>query len=129
MRAAYAILMSVLTVALLATACADASLVCTTELRTSLVVDVVDAQTGAPAAAGAVVLLRSATVRDSIRVAATPENQLTAYVWTEDRAPAGVYLVTVRKDGYREWTQDHVEIPGNRCHVTSQPHITARLQR
>jgi GAF domain-containing protein len=128
MRARHVALLPSFTFALLA-ACSDRPLVCTDELRSSLVVDVVDAQTGAPAAAGAVVLLRSAFVHDSISVPTTSPNQLEAYTWFEDRAPAGVYTVTVRNEGYREWHQSNIEIKGNRCHTTSQPHLTARLQR
>lgn len=110
-------------------ACGDAGLVCTTELRSSLQVDVVDAQSGAPAAAGSIVILQGTALRDSVAAATSPPSLLTAQVWWEDRVGAGTYSVTVRKPTYQDWTQSDIHIVADRCHVTSPVHITASLQR
>ena len=32
----------------------------------------------------------------------------------------GIYSVTVRSPGFREWTREGVRVKGDRCHVTSQ---------
>jgi hypothetical protein len=86
------------------------ALFCTADLRASLRVDVLDAATGAPAAAGSVVLLRSATIHDSVAAPAGPPTLLTAYLWFEDAAPAGLYSVTVLKPGYQPWTQSDINM-------------------
>ena len=68
----------------------------------AVAVTVFDGQTGTRAAAGASLVLRSATCTDSI-VGVTDDQVLTGCV--DD---AGTYEVTVRKPGFRTWTQSNV---------------------
>jgi hypothetical protein len=104
------------------------ALFCTADLRASLRVDVLGAATGAPAAAGSVVLLRSATIRDSVAPPAGPPTLLTAYLWFEDATPAGLYSVTVLKPGYQPWRQSDINIASDGCHVKTLTRITAMLR-
>jgi hypothetical protein len=110
-------------------ACTLPTMTCTQELRSSLLVFVVDAGTGASAAVGATVIVRGAAFRDSVVIAheATPPGA--AYYAFENEAVPGVYDVVVRKSGYLEWQQAAVEIRGGRCHVDQPARVTAMLQR
>lgn len=94
----------------------------------SIQVDVVDAATGAPAAAGStVVLQQSSTWRDSVAAPTFPDPLLSAYIWYEDRAGAGEYAVTVYKPGYQPWTDSRVRVGSSRCHVSGLSRVTAML--
>lgn len=111
--------------------------VCTTELRSSLAVNVVDATTEAPAAAGATVIVegsmlqapfKSVFVRDSLE-AEPPVSELTAHVWYEDQTCVGTYGVVVRKSGYSDWARQGIKLRGDACHVTTPQTVVARLVR
>lgn len=101
---------------------------CKTYLGFAVQVHVVDAQTGAPAVDGSTVVIRGSNFTDS--VVATPRSsplESLAAMWSEDRVEPGRYTVTVRKAGYREWTQS-VRVERDGCH-TSKEVVTARLER
>ncbi len=102
---------------------------CSLDSRASIQVDVVDATTADPAAAGATVILQSSTFRDSVAAPATPASALTAYVWFEHRAGPGIYSVLVSKSGYQDWTQSNIHIVFDGCHVATLTRITAMLRR
>ena len=108
-------------------ACASPTEVCTTELRASLEVDVVEAGSGLPAAAGATVVVQGATVYDSVTAAPTATTLRIAAVWYEDFVTAGTYTVRVRKPGYQPWEQSNVQVRAGRCHVQGPLHLTAIL--
>jgi hypothetical protein len=101
---------------------------CTLIATTSLVVDVVDSTSGAPAAAGSTVVVRGTAGGDSIVVAGDPPDRLTARVWFEDRVPAGLYTITVRRAGYAPWSARDVRIEARGCHVQNAVHLVVRLQ-
>jgi len=107
--------------------CASVTEGCNTIALASIQVDVVDANTGAPAAAGSTVVLQSCTWRDSVAAPTFPDSLLTAYIWYEDRAGAGEYAVTVYKPGYQPWTDSHVRVGSSRCHVSGLSRVTAML--
>lgn len=98
--------------------------VCTLELRTAIALTVVDAITGAPAAGGATVVVRSAGFRDSVVLSPTAAG----YSVGEDRAGAGTYEFVVRKPGYQEWIRSGVRVRADQCHVTEPAQLTAALQ-
>jgi hypothetical protein len=102
--------------------------VCTDELRSVIRVDVFDSVTGAPAAAGATVLLEGTLFRDSVAVPDTATSA-TAHYWLEDKVKAGSYNVQVRKPGYRLWARNDVRLASDGCHVSTFEFLSARLQR
>lgn len=109
------------------TGCTSVTEGCNTIALASIQVDVVDATTGAPAAAGSTVVLQSSTSRDSVAAPTFPSTLLTAYVWYEDRAGPGEYAVTVYKPGYQAWSNSHVQVGSSRCGVSGLSRVTAML--
>lgn len=102
--------------------------VCTAELRSTIVVHVTDARTGAAAALGSTVMVRGGAVYDSVFVntVGTPATQ--AYMAWEDRVKAGRYTVTVRKPGYTPFVKTDVDVVGNQCHSGPGPTVQVALQ-
>ena len=100
---------------------------CNTIALASVQVDVIDAATAAPAAAGSTVVLQSSAWRDSVAAPIFPDSLLTAYIWYEDRAGPGEYAVTVYKPGYQPWTDSHIRVGSSRCHVSGLSRVTAML--
>jgi hypothetical protein len=101
---------------------------CTAIDRTSLIVTVVDAQSGARIDSGSTVVVTGEGLHDSISVPDSSRFAPTA-VWHESEIPAGTYSVAVRKPGYTDWTRDGVVIKRDGCHVTFPANLTAALQR
>lgn len=110
------------------TGCTSATEGCYAIALASIEIDVVDAVTGAPAAAGSTVVLQSGTWRDSVAAPTFPDSLLTAYVWYEDLAGPGEYTVTVYKPGYQPWTETRVRVGSSRCGVSGLSRITAMLR-
>jgi hypothetical protein len=102
-----------------------APVVCTDELRSALVVHVVDARTGAAIGNGATVLVSGPSFRDSTMLSQDAQ----PYVAWEDRAKAGQYTVIVRKVGYVDYVNNDVRLTSDACHVhgeTFDAPLTAR---
>jgi hypothetical protein len=101
---------------------------CTLELRSTIVVEVTDARTGAPAPVGSTVIVRGSTFYDSVLVT-KPEwvSASAAYFGTEDRIPGGRYSVEVRKPGYVNWLTK-VEVKSDECHSGPGPVVQVALQ-
>lgn len=95
---------------------------CTGSVDPSIVVEVRDSLTGAPAASGATLLVRSA--RGGEATPGTSWGDLTLQ-WGEEQA--GTFDVTVRKPGYVDWLRDDVQVPRGQCHVVTA-RLLARLQ-
>jgi hypothetical protein len=102
--------------------------VCTLELRSTLVVNVTDARTGAAAAGGATVIVRNAAFYDSVFVTTPFPAPTTAYFGMEDRVKGGRYTVQVRKPGYIDWIKTDVDVPSDACHSGPGPSVAAILQ-
>ena len=98
---------------------------CSDQLNSTIMVVVRDSITGRGAAQGVTVIVRNATVYDS--VVATGSDSLQAYVGFEDHLPGGQYTVTVRKPGYAVWQQTAI-VPRDACHSGPGPLIEARIQ-
>ncbi|HTJ22121.1 MAG TPA: hypothetical protein VL383_06985 [Gemmatimonadaceae bacterium] len=117
--------------AIVATGCGSPTdsgdVTCSRELRPAIEVDVFDARTGTPAAAGATVLL-SGSAQDSVTAPSTAGALVVAKVWYEDRVKAGSYSVTVRKLGYSDWTQSNIHVQADQCHVRTFERLAARLE-
>jgi hypothetical protein len=102
--------------------------VCTDELRSTIIVNVTDAKTGASAAVGSTVIVRNATFYDSLQVTTQIMPPSTAYIAWEDRAKGGRYTVQVRKPGYLDWIKTDVDVPSDECHSRPGPTVAAMLQ-
>lgn len=102
--------------------------VCTLELRSTIIVNVTDAKTGASAAVGSTVIVRGAALYDSVFVTTLVLPPSTAYLSWEDRIKGGRYTVQVRKPGYLDWIKTDVDVPSDECHSGPGPLVTAMLQ-
>jgi hypothetical protein len=91
------------------------TLTCTDEARSTLVLEVRDARTGAPAAQGARGTLREGTYSDTL-VATSPLHLNAMETWERP----GRYDITVEKAGYRTFTRTGVEVGKDACHVRTR---------
>ncbi|HSM59749.1 MAG TPA: hypothetical protein VK849_03085 [Longimicrobiales bacterium] len=97
-------------------------LVCTEELRPGITVDVVEADTGVPAADGATL-----TLRDGDWVESTTYAYLgTTFAGAYERA--GTYDVAVARAGYHTWIRAGVRVGADACHVHTV-RLDAALER
>lgn len=85
--------------------------VCTTEARTAVSVEMRDGRTGAALTGPATLAVREGAFSDSAEI---PAGHSTAGVAYER---AGVYVVTVKKEGYVDWTRANVAVRRGECHV------------
>jgi hypothetical protein len=88
--------------------------VCTTDVQPAIVVQVRDAATQAPAAAGATGVLNDGSFTDAMQPADLSENTLELFGALER---PGTYTVTVDKPGYQQWKQERVRVRDASCHV------------
>jgi hypothetical protein len=101
--------------------------VCTSDFRFGLIVHVRDSISGAPAASGASLEARSILGVDTASFpAGRPEFDASPLQAAGERP--GIYDVTVRKAGYRDWTQTGVRVTADECHVRPT-RLTAQMQR
>lgn len=101
--------------------------VCNAIDKTSLIVTVVDSQSGARIDSGSTVVVTGGGLRDSVVVPDSSRGLPTA-VWRESEVPAGTYSISVHKSGYADWIRNGVVIKRDGCHVTTA-NLTAALQR
>lgn len=113
----------IVAVAVVSAGCNPFSTACTEELRHGINVEVRDAVSGAPAAAGARLTIREGDYVETMDGPAVPE--LVLLFGAGERA--GSYTVTVQKAGYQEWTRRNVIVRDGGCHVLSV-RLEARLQ-
>lgn len=95
--------------------------------RFAVHVEVRDAATNAPAAEGATLTVRDGEYVDSRNggPGAPPIPVLSA-----GAERAGTYQVTVRKEGYRDWTRENVRVKrAGWCDELRSVQFTARLER
>lgn len=97
---------------------------CTTEAVPTMVVEVRDAETGAPAAAGAHGYAEEAAFKADLIGPDAGADALHLYGPFER---AGTYRVTVMKAGYVTWQQEGVQVSRDECHVRTV-HLRADLQ-
>ncbi len=118
----------------LALACAAASLValttcggeyvCNTRLVAAIQVAVVDSITGAPAAAGAKLVLKRGSV-DIDSASSSADSNALDVGWS-----AGTYDLVLTHAGYLTWTRSGVTVPSaSRCHDPQTVFIKALIQK
>ena len=85
--------------------------VCTMEARSAVSVEMRDARSGAVLTGPATLVVRDGAFAETAHIPA----ELTGVGVAHERA--GVYVVTVSKPGYREWTRADVSVKRGQCHV------------
>jgi hypothetical protein len=103
--------------------------VCTANFKFGINITVVDSATAEPPSE-ATLLATSGTFTDSVGPRApvqTVANGPLVLVLSTAGERAGLYSVTVRSPGYRDWTRTGVRVTADECHVRSVS-LTARLQ-
>lgn len=111
-----------LAAATVTTACDILAVTCSAELRPNLAVEVRDAASGAPAAAGA----SGWAVSGSYSIELAPIDALRMRERGDNREHAGPYVVRIEKPGYRDWTAADVHVEEDECHVRTRT-LEARL--
>jgi hypothetical protein len=110
-------------------ACSNGSVepvVCPGVSPPAIVVEVRDAITSAPAAAGAVGVIKDGSYTDTLRVThftGAPASDQTAVGLSGGYGRPGTYDVTLTKPGYQAWSQTGVNVPSGPCGP-----LTARLE-
>ena len=84
---------------------------CTKELRFGIQMEVVNAESGNPSAAGATMTLNEGAYFES--TVGTEDNSM--LIGAPERA--GTYIVTVARSGYHTWIQTDVVVTADECHV------------
>jgi hypothetical protein len=85
--------------------------VCTLEARSAVTVEMRDARTGAALTGPATLTVRDGAFTETVEIPA----EFTSMGVAHERA--GVYVVTLRKAGYRDWTRADVSVKRDECHV------------
>lgn len=107
----------------------DNPVVCTDIFKFGLNITVVDSATADPPTE-ATLLATSGTFTDSVGPRApfqSVANGPLVLVLSTAGERAGIYSVTVRSPGYRDWTRTGIRVTANECHV-NPVNLTARLQ-
>ncbi|HEU6450798.1 MAG TPA: carboxypeptidase-like regulatory domain-containing protein [Gemmatimonadaceae bacterium] len=97
-------------------------LVCTTEARPAISVEVLDSITSAPVGKGATI---TASDGASVYSAITYDDYPGPYELAHEKA--GEFTVTVHMSGYAPWSRDGVRVTRGECHVRTVE-LTALLQ-
>jgi hypothetical protein len=110
-----------------AVACSTStSPVCTDEFRAGIAVFVNDSLTNAATAAGASLVVREGSYKDSV-AAPADRPDLNGSPLDAAGERAGTYQVTVTKTGYAPWLKSNVQVTADVCHVHTVT-LTARLK-
>ena len=115
----------VLTIAMssLASGCSDKLTVCPTGLvRPAIQLTVVDSGTGRPPSVTPTIVAMS-------RGDVVPTDLATDNVYWIALRRSGTFDVSVKAQGYVDWSISKVEVSENSCGETQTVHITAKLQR
>jgi hypothetical protein len=100
--------------------------VCTESVEPGIVVRIVDSVTGEPKASMVKGEATAPGYADSLRAyESLGTGQLLSLAGAFERA--GVYAVTIRGSGYRDWQADQIRVAPGGCHVKTVT-LTARLQ-
>ena len=102
---------------------------CTLQADPSVRVRVQDSISGAPIASGARMIQRNGTYVDSAEVRPNDPyvDAFPLYVFSALERP-GIYAITVRKAGYRDWSRNAVIVREDNCGHPQTVSLTARLQ-
>lgn len=113
-----------ITVTFYLAACQSGSILCPGGIVPPIVVEVRDADTGAPAAQGA-----GGTIRKGDYVAQLKSPTPTEQLVLISAGDAGTYDVLVQKPTYVDWRKNGVVVEGGQCGVQKEVVLRASLQR
>jgi hypothetical protein len=100
--------------------------VCTANVEPGIVIRIEDSVTGEPRASMVKGKATAPGYADSLRpYESLAAGQLLSLAGAYERA--GVYAVTIRGTGYRDWQADQIRVAPGSCHVKTVT-LTARLQ-
>lgn len=99
--------------------------VCTAHMEPGIVVTITDSASGEPRAAEAVAVAREQAFVDTLGPAVSEGGVLISRQGAFERK--GIYEVTVRAPGYRDWVRSGVLVRPGDCHV-QQVELQAPLQ-
>jgi hypothetical protein len=97
--------------------CRPTTTVCTANPHFAVTVRVRDANTLAPAAYGATLVLRDGEYVDSVTGTYAGPNPEQASLLGAAEERAGTYEVTIRKEGYQPWTRQGIVVRQGECGV------------
>jgi hypothetical protein len=99
---------------------------CTGSVEPALVVEIRDARTGAPLAAGATGVVRDGSFFDVLRPAeASGPDVASLYSRRAADERPGTYAIEVRHVGYQTWTATGVRVERGTCHVQTRRVLAA----
>jgi hypothetical protein len=107
---------------------------CAASVSPAIIVVIKDAETGAPAAEGAVGTIRDGTYAETLQVYVTtsptpPETIGTPLSLSGGVGRPGTYTVRVEKPGYQAWERMGVRARPAQCGVVSTVNLVADLQK
>jgi len=97
---------------------------CDTGIAPAVIVEVRDANTGEPAAAGALGTVRDGVYVDSLYPYESTGGEPVSLAGADERP--GTYTVTIEKTGYETWTMTGIPVEDSNCHVETA-RLTAEL--
>ncbi len=97
--------------------------ICTALFAYGITVTVVDSVSGAPAGAGATLVVQDGAYSETITHSATSPD----YSFSAAGERPGRYSLSVTRSGYKAWSASGVTVTKDACHVKGVA-ITARLQ-
>ncbi len=89
--------------------------VCTTSVEPALIVEVRDAESGEPAALGAVAEVTDGEYKEELVLHSVYDADLLIFAGPPERA--GNYHLTVIKSGYYTWERPGINVTRDECHV------------
>jgi hypothetical protein len=99
---------------------------CTASVEPAVVVEIRDARTGAPLAAGAEGVVRDGAFVDVLRPAeASGPDSTSLYSRRAADERPGTYAIEVRRAGYQTWTASGVRVERGTCHVQTRRVLAA----
>lgn len=102
----------------------DNGIICTTEARAGIQINIRDAATGQPAANGATVIARHNTYIDTLRGFPLADSLTVSGAYERP----GIYTIVITKSGYIDWIRPDVVVNRDECHVITVQ-LDARLER
>ena len=99
---------------------------CSTDFVPAVEVEIIDAETGSPAAEGVDGRVFDGAYSDSLTPKRSAVGGLLSLAGAGERP--GLYFIRLRKPGYRDWVMSRVQVGKDECHVITRT-VVARLER
>ena len=99
---------------------------CTADPRYALSVTITDSISGRGSLSGATVVARDGSYADSVQFPADPSSDRAGWYMVLNRP--GLYTLSVRKSGYKDWTRNRIRVNSGYC-GPERVNVFALLQR